>query len=70
MKVLRHPLAPDRGDAGQDINFIQDISLIHFLQPQVESFRIKDQVGLEELCSGIDFLFLPECLETGFGGKG
>ena len=43
--------------------FSQDIFFVKLFKPPVKSIRIKNQVGLKELSSGIDFLMLPHCLE-------
>src|SRR5512145_1004572 len=59
----------DRCNAKQNINLIQNISFCQLIQPDFQSISIKDQICLEELRAGIDFLVLAQGLELWIGGE-
>jgi hypothetical protein len=67
---MSHFGALERGKPDHDIDFIQEIALRQFVEPDFHSVGIIDKIGLEELSPGIDFFMLPDCLEFWIRGKG
>ena len=70
VQVLGHAVASDGGYTCKNIYLIKDVPLIKGFQPEVQSVRIKDQVGLEKLGPCIDLFLFPRAWNFGSEAKG